>query len=47
VKLGELPIGGVMLAQKIALESCETSALTVARKFVPNGFMFLRSRLLG
>ncbi len=45
--LGELPIGDIMLAQKIALESCESSVLTVARKFVPNGFMFRRSRLLG
>jgi len=45
--LGELPIGDVMLAQKIALESRESSALAVARRFVPNGFMFRRSRLLG
>jgi len=45
--LGELPIGDVMLAQKIALESCESSALVVAREFIPNGFAFRRSRLLG
>ena len=45
--LGELPIGDVMLAQKIALESCESSALAVARRFEPNGFMFRRARLLG
>ena len=38
--MGELPIGDVMLAQKIALESCESSALAVARRFVPNVFMF-------
>lgn len=43
---GDLPIGDVMLAQKIALESCERSALAVARKFTPNGFLFSRSRPL-
>jgi hypothetical protein len=31
--VGGLPIGDVMLAQKIALETCEGSALAVARKF--------------
>jgi hypothetical protein len=41
--LGELPIGDVMLSQKIALESCESRALAVARRFVPNGFAFRRS----
>ena len=45
--LGELPIGDVMLSQKIALESCESRALAVARRFVPNGFAFRRSRPLG
>jgi hypothetical protein len=45
--LGELPIGDVMLAQKIALESCESRALAVAGRFVPNGFSFRRDRLLG
>ena len=45
--LGELPIGDVMLAQKIALESFETDTLALARKFVPNGFVFRRTRLLG
>jgi hypothetical protein len=45
--MGELPIGDVMLAQKIALENCESSALAVARSFVPNVFMFRRGRLLG
>jgi hypothetical protein len=44
---GELPIGDVMLSQKIALENCESSALAVARQFVPNPFSFRRSRLLG
>ena len=45
--LGELPIGDVMLAQKIALESSESSVLAVARRFELNRFMFRRSRLLG
>ena len=45
--LGELPIGDVMLAQKIALENFESSALAVAKTFVPNGFAFRRSHLLG
>ena len=45
--MGELPIGDVMLAQKIALENCESNVLAVARSFVPNVYMFRRSRLLG
>jgi hypothetical protein len=45
--LGELPIGDVMLSQKIALESGESAALAVARRFAPTGFSFRRSRLLG
>lgn len=45
--LGELPVGDVMLAQKIALESCESRAIAVARRFAPTGFMFRRDRLLG
>jgi len=44
---GNLPIGDVMLSQKIALECCEKPALKVARRFTPTGFMFRRSRLLG
>jgi hypothetical protein len=44
--MGELPIGDVMLSQKIALESCESRALAVARRFAPNGFSFRRSRPL-
>jgi hypothetical protein len=44
--VGDLPIGDVMLAQKIALETCEGSALAVARKFTPSGFLFSRSRPL-
>jgi hypothetical protein len=38
--MGELPIGDVMLAQKIALESCESSVLAVARRFAPYLFLF-------
>ena len=45
--IGELPIGDVMLSQKIALESWESGALAVARRFIPNRFSFRRSRLLG
>jgi hypothetical protein len=44
--VGDLPIGDVMLAQKIALEASEGSALAVARKFTPSGFLFSRSRPL-
>jgi hypothetical protein len=47
VPVGELPIGDVVLSQKIALENCESGALAVARRFVPNAFSFRRSRLLG
>lgn len=44
--IGELPIGDVMLSQKIALEGHESGALAIARRFVPSGFMFRRSRPL-
>ncbi|WP_349531685.1 hypothetical protein [Bradyrhizobium sp. NAS80.1] len=44
--LGELPIGDIMLSQKIALERCESHALAVARRFAPTGFSFRRSRLI-
>ena len=47
VPRGDLPIGDVMLAQKIALETDERGALAVARRFEPNGFMFRPTRLLG
>ncbi|MBV8574161.1 MAG: hypothetical protein JOZ58_03855, partial [Acetobacteraceae bacterium] len=47
VPVGELPIGDVMLAQKIALETDEIGSLTVARRFAPNAFMFRPRRLLG
>ena len=43
--IGALPIGDVMLAQKIALESSESRAIAVARTFVPDG-TFRRRRLL-
>ena len=44
---GNLPVGDVMLSQKIALEGREKRAMEVARRFTPTGFMFNRSRLLG
>lgn len=44
---GELPIGDVMLSQKIALENHESSALAVAIPFIPTAYSFRRSRLLG
>ncbi len=47
VPLGELPIGDIMLAQKITLENSEGDVLAVARTFEPNAFMFRRARLLG
>ena len=40
VPVGDLPTGDVMLAQKLALETSETSALAVARQFVPHRFFF-------
>jgi hypothetical protein len=45
--IGALPIGDVMLAQKIALETCEGEVWAVARRFTPNGFHFRQSRPLG
>jgi hypothetical protein len=45
--IGALPIGDVMLAQKIALETCEGQARAVARRFTPNNFHFRQSRPLG
>jgi hypothetical protein len=41
-----LPIGDVMLAQKIALETCESEVNAIARRFVPNPFQFGSARLL-
>ena len=43
--MGKLPIGDVLLSQKIALESSERCALEVARRFVADG-TFGRGRLL-
>ena len=45
--IGALPIGDVMLAQKIALETCLDKARAVARRFTPNGFHFRQARPLG
>lgn len=45
--IGTLPIGDVMLAQKIALETCEDEVLSLARRFAPNGFHFRQARPLG
>jgi hypothetical protein len=39
-----LVAGDVMLAQKIALETCENSALAVANRFPPNQMPFRASR---
>ena len=44
---GALPIGDVMLAQKIARETCESEVRAVARRFTPNGFHFRQTRPLG
>jgi hypothetical protein len=45
--IGALPIGDVMLAQKIALETCEGQVHAVARRFTPNGFHFRQARPFG
>ena len=45
--IGALPIGDVMLAQKISLETCESKVRAVARRFTPNGFYFRQARPLG
>jgi hypothetical protein len=45
--IGALPIGDVMLAQKIALETCEREVRAVARRSTPNGFQFRQARPLG
>jgi hypothetical protein len=44
--VGDLPIGDIMLSQKIALECCESRSLAVALRFTPNGFSFRRTRPL-
>ena len=43
---GSLPIGDVMLAQKIALETREDEVRTVGHAFVPSHFLFSRARPL-
>lgn len=45
--IGSLPIGDVMLAQKIALESCEREVRAVANRFTPNSYYFRQARPLG
>lgn len=45
--IGSLPIGDVMLAQKVALETCEDRARAVARRFIPNGCHFRQTRPFG
>ena len=45
--MGALPIGDVMLAQKIALETRECEVRVVARRFTPNGFCFRQTRPFG
>jgi hypothetical protein len=44
--VGSLPIGDVMLAQKIALETSESKVHAIGRRFVPNPFQFRSARLL-
>jgi len=46
IPTGSLPIGDVMLAQKIALETREDEVRTVGRAFVPSPFLFSRARPL-
>jgi hypothetical protein len=45
--IGELPIGDVMLAQKIALETCEDEVRALARWFTPQSHHFQQTRLRG
>ena len=45
--IGSLPSGDVMLAQKIALETCENEVRAVANRFIPDGFYFRQTRPLG
>jgi hypothetical protein len=42
--IGTLPIGDVMLAQKIGLETDERHVHAIARRFAPNGFHFGATR---
>ena len=45
--IGSLPIGDVMLAQKVALETCESEARLVANRFIPDFLQFRQTRPLG
>ena len=45
--IGALPIGDVMLAQKIALETSEAEVCAVAGRFTPTDFHFRQTRPLG
>jgi hypothetical protein len=45
--IGSLPIGDVMLAQKIALETCESEVRAVGKTFIPDVFCFRQTRPLG
>jgi hypothetical protein len=42
VPAGHLAVGDVMLAQKIALEACEASVITIANWFPPHGPLMAR-----
>lgn len=44
--VGSLPVGDVMLAQKIALETSESKVNAIGRRFVPNPFHFRSAKLL-
>jgi hypothetical protein len=44
--IGDLPVGDVMLGQKIALETFESRALAATRNFTPNAFPFRPTRPL-
>ncbi|MCP3465677.1 hypothetical protein NLN62_36300 [Bradyrhizobium sp. CCGUVB23] len=45
VPVGDLPIGDVMLAQKIALETCEDEVRALARWFTPQTHYFRQIQL--
>jgi hypothetical protein len=45
--IGDLPTGDVMLAQKIALETCEDEVRALARWFTPQSHHFRQTQLRG
>jgi hypothetical protein len=45
--IGSLPLGDVMLAQKIALESCEREVRAIANRLLPTAIYFRQPRRLG